>query len=447
MKLRHLSLFALLGAALALTGCDAGRKAPGKTRVHVVNVAPHFQQLAYIRENQTGANQLQTLSFKGALDQEYDEDTYDFHVYERSLPNATGRSWTFTKQLVADNDYAFVLAEVAGEVAPQIVEYPAKLANGTDTQVAAVHTDEALSTVDIYFEPAGVGIAGATPRGSLDFLAQLAPTTLASGDYELTITAAGDPGTVLFKSATLTLAAGATNVFAIVNEAGLGTAALSVVMLQDNPANLYSTDATAALRVINAAADGQPRDVAVNSEFAPPLFSAVPYGTLTSYATVPISGALPINVTPPGNPGVLELTSTIAPAPGQAYTMIITGDAGALTYAVANDDGRRITNEPKLRFLNGATQFATSTEFVLLPQGTTDQTTVGAYSLLGAPAVSNFDVVAPGSYDLLLRETGTNAVRAGPFPVTFANGGIYTVLTLNGPDTATANVVFLDDPP
>jgi hypothetical protein len=447
MKLRHLSLFALLGAALVLTGCDSGRKAPARTNVRIVNVAPHFVQLGYIRGQQRGVNTLETLAFKGATAHDYDVDTYDFSVFERTLPNTTPRSWTVTRQLVAGNDYAFLLAEVAGEESTQIVEYPAKIANSTDTQVAAIHTDEGLPPVDVYLEPAGVGIAGATPRGTLAFLAQLAPTTLASGDYELTITAAGDPTTVLFTSATLTLAAGATTVFALVNEGGLGTAAMSVVMLQDNPANLYSTDATAEVRVINAANDGQPRDFAVNSEFAPPLFSAVPYGTMTSYATVPIAGDLAINVTPAGNPGVLEINSTMSTAPGQRYTVIFTGEAGTLSYIIANDDGRRITDEPKLRFFAAASQFATGTEFVFMPPGTADQTTIAPYALLVSPGVSPFDAVVPGTYDLLLRETVTNTVRAGPIPVTFANGGIYTVLMLNGPDTATANVVFLDDQP
>ena len=446
MKLRHLSLLALLGAALVLTGCDSGRKAPARTSIRVVNVAPHFSQLGFIREHQTRSNSIDTLAFKGAAQHDYDADTYDFYVYERSLSGATGRTWTFSKELTADNNYAFVLTEVAGEESTQIVEYPAKIASSTDAQIAAIHADEGLPAVDVYLQPSGVGIAGATPRGTLDFLAQLAPVTLASGDYELTITAAGDPTTVLFTSASLTLTAGATTVFVIANEGGLGTAAMSVVMLQENPANLYSTDATAALRVVNAAADGQPRDFAVNSEFSPPLFQAVPSGTATSYAAVPVANELPINVTPPGNPGALEINSTLATAPGQEYTVIFTGEAGALSYIVTNDDSRRFTNEPKLRFFNAATQFTSATEFVLMLPGT-DQTTVAPFAVLTAPGVSNFDAVIPGTYDLLLRETGTNTVRAGPVSVTFANGGIYTVMALNGPDTATANIVFLDDQP
>jgi Domain of unknown function (DUF4397) len=445
MKLRYLTIFALSCAAFALSGCDGGRKAPPKTYVRVANVAPSFAALRFQRE-QTDAPD--DLAFKGASAlHEYDEDTYDFYVYERSLTSTLGNSWTFSKQLDSTTEYLFVLAEVAGQVSPQIVEYPAMLAGSGDAQIAVVQADEGLAAVDVYLQPGGAGIAGATPLGSLAFLDRVAPQTHASGDYELTITPAGDPSNVLFTSTTLPLTAGLTTVFVITAENGFSTAALSVLMLQENPAALYSTDSTATVRVINAAADGQPRDFAVNNEFAPPLFSAIPYGTVTSDATVPLASELPINVTPVGNPGALELTSTLATGPAQQYTLVFEGDAGALTYNITTEDRRRIAKESKLQIFDAATQFTTGTEYVLLPPGTTDPSTVAAYKGLLAPSVAPFDAVAPGDYELLLRETVTDVVRAGPIPVTFAQGGLYTILTLNGPDTATANVVFLDDQP
>jgi hypothetical protein len=445
MKLRHLGLIALSCAAFALAGCDSGgRKAPPKTNVRVVNVAPSFAALRYQREHNDSPDDL---AFKGAAVHQYDEDSYDFYVYERSLTSTAGRTWTFSKELQSTNDYVFVLAEVAGEVSPQVVEYAPKLANGGDTQIVVVQADEALAPVDVYLEPAGAGIAGATPRGSLAFLDQLAPLALANGDYELTITPAGDPNNVLFTSGTVALSAGLTNVFVITGENGQGTATLSVLMVQDSPALLYGTNATAAMRVINAAVDAQPRDFVVNDEFTTPLFSAVPYGTVTSFATVPVSEALPIDVTPAGNPGALELTSTVATSPGQLYTLIFEGETGALVHNVTNEDRRRIAHEAKVQIFDAAWQFTTATEYVLLPPDTTDPTTVTAFKSLIAPAAAGFDAVAPGDYELLLRETITNAVRAGPMPVTFAEGGLYTIVGLNGPDTATTNVVFLDDPP
>ena len=445
MKARHLNFFAVLATALTLVGCDQGQKAPLKTQIRVVNAAPSFSQLWFRREH---TDTRDALAFKGVASHEYDADTYDFYVYQQRV--ATGEildTWTFARQLVADKNYTFVLAEVAGKVSPQIVAYSPKLANSGDTQIAVVHAGESLPAMDVYVQPTGVGIAGATPRGSVSFLGQLAAGTLANGDYEITFTAAGDPNNLLFASTAVNLAAGVTNVFVITAESGQGTEALSVVMAQESSFVLYAANATSAVRVINAADDGQPRDFAINHEYSPPLFTAAPYATATSYAAVPISASLPISVTPVGNPGVLEFDGAMTSSAGQLNTVMFGGPAGTLISQISTDDRRRIVGEAKLRFFNAATQFTTVTELVVLPIDTADQTTVGATAALGAPAATDTLYIEPDTYDLLFRETATNTVRAGPIRVNLASGGIYGVMTLNGPDTATATVVFLDDMP
>jgi len=448
MTARHLKLFAVLLAALTLIGCEQGRKAPAKTHVTVVNAAPSFYQLLFRREQSTAQSENDALGFKAVAAHDYDVDTYDFNVYQQRVGSGeTLQTWTWSKQLVADKHYTFVLAEVAGQVSPQTVEYSPKLANSSDTQFAVVHAGPSLPAMDVYIQPTGTGIAGATPRGTVSFLGQIAPKTTAGGEYEITLTAAGNPGNVLFVSSAVTLAAGLTNVLVVADEAGLGTATMSVVAAQDSSFILYATNATSGARVVNFADDGQPRDFAINHEYSPPILPAVPYGTATSYVTVPVNASLPITVTPVGNPGVLELDGQLSAPAGTLGTVMFAGPAGTLTSQIVSDDRRRIKSEAKLRFFNAANQFTAVTELVLLPPGTTDQTTVVAATLLGAPAVAEYLYVKPGEYDLLFRETGTNAVRAGPIHVNLADGGIYGVMTLNGPDTATESVVFIDDTP
>ena len=447
MKVRHLKIFAVLIAALTLIGCDQGRQTPAKTRVRIVNAAPSFAQLWYQREHSTLESQ-DALAFKGVTAHDYDVDTYDFFAYQKRV--ATGEvlnTWTWIKELVADKQYTFVLAEAAGQVTPQIVEYSSKLANSGDTQIAFVHAGESLPAMDVYVQPTGVGIAGATPRGTVSFRGKIEPKTFASGDYEITLTAAGNPGNVLFASSAVNLAAAITNVVVIADEGGQGTAAISVIMSQDSSFTLYSANATAAVRAINAAEDAVPRDFAINHEYSPPILPAVPYATATSYVPVPVNASLPISVTPVGNPGVLELDTLLSAPAGTLNTVMFAGPAGTLTSQILTDDRRRIRSEAKLRFFNAANQFTTLTELVLVPPGTTDQTTITATTGLTAPAATDYLYVKPGEYDLLLRETATAAVRAGPIHVNFADGGIYGVVELNGPDTATASVVFIDDTP
>ncbi len=447
MKVRHFKFFAVLLAALTLIGCDQGQKAPVKTHVRIVNAAPNFAQLWYQREQPTNESP-EALTFKSVTAHDYDADTYDFFVYQRRVGTSELLdTWTWIKQLVADTQYTFVLAETAGKISPQIVEYSGKLANSNDTQIAVVHAGETLPAMDVYMQAPGVGIAGATPRGTVSFLGRIAPKTFASGDYEVTLTAAGDPSNVLFTSSTVNLAVGVTNVFVIADEGGQGTAAISLILAQETSSVvLYSTNATSGVRAINVADDGAARDFAINHEYSPPILPAVPHGTATSYVTVPLNASLPINVTPVGNPGVIELDVPLVAAAGTLNTVLFAGPAGTLVSQIVTDDRRRLKSEAKLRFINAANQFTTATEIVLMPPGA-DQTTIGPLTGLGAPSVTDYLYITPGAYDLVFRETITNTVRAGPIHVNLVSGGIYGVLTLNGPDTATASVVFIDDAP
>jgi hypothetical protein len=443
MNRRHLAVCGFLCAVLALTGCDEGRKAPGKVTVRVANAAPSLAVLAYSRE-QPRTEQPTQLQFRGASEFVYDADTYDFFAFERSLSETyTPRTWTFNRELQADRGYTFVLAEAGGEVRPLVVEYAA--APATEAQFAAVHSAAGLPAMDLYLERQGVGIAGATPRGTFNPLEQIAPRTIAAADYELFLTAAGDPANVLLASSAFNLPAGVTSTFVLIPETGYGPTALSVLLVQPGATILYDRNATSQLRVVNGATDTAPRDFALASQFSPPVFSAIPFAEPTDYTTI-ANPAQTINVTPVGNPGVLELNQQLTGIALNRLTLLFGGTAGTLTHAIAFDDGRRIANEAKILFLNAATQF-TGVEFLVLPRSA-DPVNALAYTTLLAPgAPTGYGELPPGDYDLYLRDAATAALLSGPTQITVAAGGIYGALAINGADTATAGVVLFDDFP
>jgi hypothetical protein len=441
MNRRHLAVCALLCAVLGLTACEDGRKSPGKVTVRVVNAAPSLALVAYSRERPR-TEEPTPLQYKVVTEAVYDADTYDFYAYERTLSESyTPRTWTFARELKADRAYTFVLAEAAGEVQPLVVEYSE--APATEAQIAAVHAAPGLPAMDLYLERPGIGIAGATPRGTFNALEQIAPRTLASGDYEVWLTAAGNPANVLMTSSTVNLPAGLTTTLVVIPEPGISATALSVMAVQPGASVLYDRNSTALLRVVNGANDAAPRDFAIDSQFSPPLFSAIPFGEPTAFTTIPV-GQHTINVTPVGNPGVLELDQQFTGLVVQRMTLLFTGDAGTLSYTAAADDGRRIANEAKILFLNVATQFP-GVDFLVLPRDA-NPTDAFAYVSLPAPgAPATYGEVAPGDYDLYLRQAGTTTLLSGPTQISVASEGIYGVLAINGADTATAGVVLFDD--
>jgi hypothetical protein len=446
MKLRYLRSFALLCAVLVFAGCDQGRKAPPKTLVRVANVAPSFGELFYQRERPP-QTQPTSLGFKGSTQEEYDEDTYDFHIDSRSFTTVPARAWHFAREVRGGTVYTFVLTEDAGEVEPITLQYPSPATNATEAQIVGLNAAGGLPAMDFYLERAGVGIAGATPRATLAFQDALTARTVQPGDYEVTLTGAGNPANVLLTSGTVTLAATTPSVFIIVPETGEGTALLSVLVLQATPVLLYDRNATSELRVVNGAADTLARDFAINRNFAPPLFSAIPFAAPTNYAVVPVGTAQPINVTPVGNQGVLEIDKTLDTAPGRRTTLLFadtTGTPGSLTHVATDDDGRSIAGEAKLRFFHAASQFATLTDFLVVRPTVDDPATVAPIASLASPGASTFVPIPPGEYDLILRGNNMTTILGGTTRVTLAAGGIYSALAINGTSTATAEIVLLD---
>jgi hypothetical protein len=150
-----------------------------------------------------------------------------------------------------------------------------------------------------------------------------------------------------------------------------------------------------------------------------------------------------LNVTPPGNPGVLELTQTISLGRNARYTVLVSGDAGTLTHALLLDDTRRFADAGTVRMYNVARQF-TGVDFLIVPTGT-DISNLGPLATLAPVSGRGYVSIPPGTYDVYLRQAGTTTVLAGPQPITLATNGIYGIIATNGPDTSTASIALIDD--
>ena len=142
----------------------------------------------------------------------------------------------------------------------------------------------------------------------------------------------------------------------------------------------------------------------------------MPFGEPTPYAQMPIALTAQINVTPVGNPGVLELDQTYVGVQGQRATLLFAGPAGTLRGGRPADDGRRIHSEAKLRFMNAVSQFAGLDFVITLPDG--DPSFLLPYAALRHPVFPRTPPLPPGDYDLYVRQFGTTTVVSGPTRIT-----------------------------
>src|SRR5690606_840940 len=121
---------------------------------------------------------------------------------------------------------------------------------------------------------------------------------------------------------------------------------------------------------------------------------------------------------------------------------LIAGEPGDVSVISTIDERRRIPDRARIAFMNGATQFE-PLEVFLVPPGT-DVSNFSSAVVLDVPGMSTRISVQPGEYEILLRDSDTNVVVAGPAPVTVDGGGLYTVLAVNG-DPGTVDLVYLED--
>jgi hypothetical protein len=174
------------------------------------------------------------------------------------------------------------------------------------------------------------------------------------------------------------------------------------------------------------------------------LFAAVPFAAPTAFVPIAPGTNIPVNVTPPGNPGVLELDQKVSPFVTSKHTLMFYGEAGVLKHSFVIQDLRRIADEAKVIFYDAATQFESGLALLVLDPGDDPTNAFAAVSL--APGSISLSVSAPpASYDVYLRDIATNTIVTGPIPVTMAAAGIYGFLATNGPDSVTATLTLIDD--
>jgi hypothetical protein len=421
----------------SIAACSGeGRTRGPSTFVTAVHAAPTYGEIAFLREERLAAS----MNYRNSGTFSYEVGQYDFNLEVTPPGEATpDRKHSFSEILLENTRHYFVITEDGANLNPIVFNSPDFSTTASDAELIVVHAAPALSGTDVYLTAPGADLSAANPIASLSFRQTSNPQTAAVGDYQLSITAAGDPLNVLFSSSTLTLAAGASNLLVITDDAGDGTGTISVVRTSSTTEVLADVNAPTNIRVINAAGDTLARDVAIDDDFANLLFAAVPFAAPTDFVPVP-SGGRKFTITPAGNAGVLELEYTSTLATGRIYTVLIASGTSALTAQTFTEDRRRVNDQSTVRLLNGSTQ---ALEFFILEVGTSIEG-VQPFQLLAGEASQAF-VVRPSDRELTLRIPGTQTIALGPVPITLDDAGIHSILAVNGATPETSEVVLFDD--
>lgn len=331
-----------------------------------------------------------------------------------------------TLDLEFSNDYTVVaVGDVAAPIAPLV------LSNETGERITlgnfraqVLHAAPDAPPVDVYVTTAGADLAASAPVNDtpLSFEDFTGRVEVPAGDYQIRVTLAGDPATVVFDSGEIPLAADADLLIAAIENTGTGGTPIQLVVLDGTTAApLLDTNTPASAVAVHASPDAPPVDVladdqATATDDALLLAQNVEFTQFCEIPTVPAPADYTLSVTPTGDPTTVALAFDLSVVPAAEATAIVTGFLAATpaiqAIPLANDT-RPVITEAKLRVVHGSPSTG-NVDIFLLADGTdlNDASVTPTFGDVPFTADSGIASVAPGTYDVYVTPAGDKSIVA-----------------------------------
>ncbi len=447
---RHFYL-AICLAAVAIGACSKDSSLPlatGKGSIRAINAistSPDFSIL--IEERGIGTAAYKAMS----LPVDYDDLDYDFN-FEILMPGGTAPTRVATRHLdvVKDMGYTFIITGAISNPTILLWETAQREFLATDTVFEAQfgHTSPSLAAIDIFFAAPGIVPTSGAELGTLTFGDVLPVADYEAGDYVVIYTAAGNPGTVLFTSNTLSIAATATRLFSVFDTDANDLAPVAVQLLDlSSGASAPIADVSYAptLRFLHASISVGPVDIYIEDPLGEPAVSGHAFGEFTGDIAAS-AGTVPLTYTAALNVGAILIDKDIVVAAGshnQYY--VIRSSAGEDVVVDYRPNRRSIETLARISVINTSTNHPLVDFYAITAGiGIADELPIlSSLSLDGDPIP--FSVVA-GDLDLYLTTPGEKTVLAGPVPITAALGDVIEFIAYDNVDPAIVDLVFVPQP-
>ena len=309
-----------------------------------------------------------------------------------------------------------------------------------NVRAQVVHAAPAAPAVDVYVTAPGADLATSNPINAapLGFQDSTGRVDVPGGDYQIRVTAAGDPTTVVYDSGTVALAAGADLLIAAVANTGPGAAAVELVVLDGESAStIRDTGTPAAVVAVHASPDAPSVDILADSaatteDDAIALARDVAFPNVCAIDAVPV-GSYTLNITAAGDPMTVALSFPFEAAAATTSTAIVAGmltSTPAIAPIALGGDLRSVATESKIRVTHasGATG---AVDLYLVADGT-DITSAEVMPSFGAvPFMADTGIlsVSPGTYDVYVTPQGTtDTIAIEVQDLVLSAGGVLDVI-------------------
>lgn len=432
----------LTAAALLLAGCveTERQQATGKGHVRGVNGVVTAPAVVFSIEERSQGSLQYRFSSDG---RRWDDLSYEFRfdVFEFGNTEAT-RLVNIPVDLVANTDYVFVLT---GSIAnPDFLQWtqPERIFEGTETvfETGFGHAAPQLGQVDFYLDPFGTPPAVGNERATLSFGDFSPAIELPAGDYRVTLTAPGDPSTVIFRSQRVTLQAANGTIFAIFDPSPsiTGNASVTLINRAGAAADLVDRTADASARFLHNAFGSPNVDIYLDQDFANPVATNIGFGEVTSDLPLPGTSTT-VTYTTSGDPADVLLESDLDTIRGLRYTAYFFGPSELLVQTGRRDDRRPRETSGRIRVVHNSSNIELIDVYVV-PAGTDIADAFPAFGGLLTVLDTGYLDFDGDSYDVILTLSGEKTPISTPLALDLALGDVAELAIV---DTSDADAVEL----
>ncbi len=323
--------------------------------------------------------------------------------------------------------YALLAVNRVASIEPLIVARDASAVPAGSARLQVVHAAPEAPRVSVFVTAPNANLAGSAPAGTFSFKETIGPVNVPAGEYQIRVTLAGAPGTVVFDSGTVRLEPGADLLVTAVANTRTGTAPISLLVTNTggDRVELLDRGSPSRLRVIHASPDAPSVNVVVNDNFGQPLVTNLGFPNATAFVAVP-PATYNVKVTPAGNPGLIAINTNLTLERGLEYSVFAVGRLAAIEPLLVIDDRRRVATQAKVRMLHAAPT-AGDVDLYVLARGATLASAAPAFTNVAFKANTGYVSLAAGSYAVVVTPTGTRTPAIGPARIAVVNGGVYTL--------------------
>ena len=436
--------------ALFISACNPEPNLPnpgGKASVRAINAIPASPAVNFSIEERV----INSITYKASSGtSRYDDFSYTFNFDVLFFgESATRRVASRDIDFQAGKDYTLLLSGALESPTITLWEGDERTFVEADTVFEAkfAHAATSLGAVDYYFDDPAVTPALGNQVATLAFGEATAAFDYGEGDYVLTITAAGDPNTVLYISESTAIGARNALIFTAFDgdEADTAPTVVRAIAVQGSSLTLSDPTYPPTLEFINASMDLGTSDIYTDETLTARIVADHAYTDITAELPVP-PGETTLYYTPAGDTAAVTLESVFTIAGGRRYRAIANGVADALVVTALIPN--RLSESTRVRLL----PFQASNNFAFLdvyavPAGESIDDNFPVRLGLGQREISAASGLTSGSYDIYVTEFTQKVVLAGPYSIDVVIGDVVEMLIVDTDDPGVLDVLFLSGGP